>query len=87
MINIQKRSAPKHSFKYNDNDIVEIIRNDFFHLCYICEEYVPIHFEIDHFFPKGHKEFEHLIHEWDNLFYSCEKCNRIRPKNLNLKGN
>jgi len=87
MINIQKSHAPAHAIKYNDKVIENQIRNDFFVLCYICEEYAPIHFQIDHFYPKGQPEFVHLTHNWDNLFYCCAKCNGIRPKDINTMGN
>jgi len=86
MINIKRSPAPTHQFKYTDDIIKEKVRDDFFHLCYICEEYVPVSFEIDHFFPKGQKEFEHLTHEWTNLFCICSKCNKERPKDINTKG-
>jgi len=86
MINIKKSSAPTDPFKYNDEDIKEQIRNDFFCLCYICEEYVPVSYEIDHFFPKGVPQFADLEHDWDNLFCCCSKCNKERPKKLNTTG-
>jgi len=84
MINIKKRKPPRTVFKYTDRDIREIVRDDFFQLCYLCEEYVPIHFEIDHFFPQNN--FPIKENDWDNLFYSCEKCNSIRPKDINTIG-
>jgi hypothetical protein len=86
MINIKRSSAPENEFKYNDIEIIKKIREDFFILCYLCEEYVPVHFEIDHFYPIGKPEFNHLEHCWDNLFYICQKCNKIRPKDTNAKG-
>jgi len=86
MINIKRSNKPNFSFKYDDFEIVKLLKNDFFELCYICEEYVPIHFEIDHFEPKGQLEFANKIHDWENLFYICEKCNGVRPKNINTKG-
>ena len=83
MINIQRSEVPKHKFKYNDEDIKQKIREDFYHLCYICEENVSVSFEIDHFYPKGIEEFKHLEHNWDNLFCICSKCNKERPKDIN----
>lgn len=29
---------------------------------------------IEHFFPKTVEEFEHLVLEWENLFYACNAC-------------
>ncbi len=85
MINIKKSLAPTFTFEYNDKKIEETIRNDFFVLCYICEEYVPIHFQIDHFYPQNN--FSELKNDWNNLFYCCAKCNGLRPKSINTKGN
>jgi len=85
MINVQKSPTPTRVFRYNDEDIKAQIREDFFILCYICEEYVPKHFDIDHFFPQN--SFPHLVHDWDNLFYCCSTCNSIRPKDINTIGN
>jgi len=84
MINIQRSEAPKHKFKYNDVDIKDKIRNDFFELCYICEEYVPVDFQIDHFFPKNN--FPELENDWNNLFFCCPKCNEERPRDINTAG-
>ena len=81
MINIEKSKAPELPFKYNDIDIKDKIRNDFFVLCYICEEHVPVHFEIDHFYPQKH--YPELKNNWDNLFFSCPKCNQMRYKDIN----
>ncbi len=86
MINIVRSSKPEKSFEYNDFEIDEIIRSDFFELCYICEEHIPRQYEIDHWLPKGQTEFADKIHDWDNLFYICPKCNKIRPKNINTEG-
>lgn len=85
MVNIKRSKAPKAPFRYNDPTVVEQIRHDFFVLCYLCEEYVLRHYEIDHFHPQ--KYFPELENDWDNLFYCCEKCNKIRPKNINTTGN
>lgn len=85
MVNIVKSKAPEMPFKYNDAAVVEQIRDDFFVLCYICEDFTPRHFEVDHFYPQKH--FSELENSWDNLFYSCQKCNKIRPKNINTTGN
>ncbi len=85
MINVKRSPAPSKPFKYNDLDIIERLKNDFYVLCYICEEYVPKHFEIDHFKPQEY--FPELKNDWDNLFYCCEKCNNLRSKNINTVGN
>ncbi len=32
--------------------------------------------QVDHFRPKGRREFAHLEREWANLYYCCGRCNR-----------
>lgn len=81
MINITKSSAPKGKFLYTDKDIKEKVKKDFFNLCYLCEERSPRHSEIDHFYPQ--KYFSRRINDWDNFFLICEKCNKLRSKDIN----
>lgn len=81
MINIERSPKPDFDFQYDDKRIETIIRDDFFILCYLCEEYVPVHFQIDHFYPQV--KYPHLKNDWNNLFYSCQKCNSMRYKNIN----
>jgi hypothetical protein len=81
MFNVKKSSAPVNNFIYTDQFIVDLVKADFFNKCYLCEEKTPRHLEIDHFYPKGY--FLHLENVWTNLLCICEKCNKIRPKNIN----
>lgn len=84
MLNVIKSKAPDGDFRYNDPEIKQLVKDDFYGICYVCEEYVPVHSEIDHFFPQIH--FPELENEWANLFYICQKCNKHRPRNINTKG-
>lgn len=79
MIFVSRSSSPS-IVNYKGESIREIIKNDFFKMCYLCEE-VTRHYEIDHFYPQN--AYPHLENDWNNLFYVCEKCNKIRPKNIN----
>lgn len=81
MINIQRTTAVIEE-KYDAETTKELLKNDFFKMCYLCEE-VTRHYEIDHFYPQ--KYFPHLVNDWENLFYICEKCNKIRPKDINTQ--
>ncbi len=80
MINITKSLAPNRVFSYKESVIRDAVQKDFHKMCYLCEE-VTRHYEIDHFYPQ--KDYEYLIDDWNNLFYICQKCNKIRPKNIN----
>jgi hypothetical protein len=65
---------------YGDESIKEALKIDFLKKCYICEESTR-HFEVDHFYPQ--KPYEHLINKYENLFYICQKCNKVKPKIIN----
>ena len=44
--------------------------------CYICEEKSPTSINVEHFHScKNHK---HLKYDWENLFFACAHCNRIK---------
>jgi hypothetical protein len=81
MFNVIKSTAPSGAYRYNDVAIVQTIKNDFFEKCYLCEEKTPRHLQVEHFYPQVF--YPHLIHHWDNLLCICEKCNTIRPKQIN----
>ncbi|MEY2829597.1 MAG: hypothetical protein RIQ33_1455 [Bacteroidota bacterium] len=85
MFRVVKSNPPRKNFNYNDADIVELVQKDFHLKCYLCEEQIPRHLEVEHFFPQVH--FPHLINDWANLICICGKCNKIRPKNINKIGN
>lgn len=81
MFNVVKSPAPQGDFLYNDVIVVELIRQDFFDKCYLCEEKTPRHLEVEHFYPLSY--FPHLKNDWNYLLCICNKCNKIRPKNIN----
>ncbi|EJF07521.1 HNH endonuclease [Thiovulum sp. ES] len=66
--------------KYSEESVKTALKIDFKKKCYLCEE-VTRHFEVEHFYPQ--KDFPHLQNDYENLFYSCQKCNKIKPKTIN----
>lgn len=36
------------------------------------------HFHVEHFRPKSLTQFNHLLNEFENLFYACAICNRFK---------
>ncbi len=59
------------------------LRLDFVHRCAYCtiHEYdwgSSINFDIDHFRPKSNKRFTSLECAYSNLYYSCNRCNRLK---------
>lgn len=79
MIKVNRRENPLFT-KYNEQIVIDSLKKDFNRKCYLCEE-VTRHFEIEHFYPQ--KIYLHLVNDYSNLFYSCQKCNKIKPKNIN----
>jgi len=80
MINIKKSAAPA-SVDWKNIEIRNQIKTDFFEICYVCERHVPIDYEIDHFCPQLY--FKERENDWGNLYYICQKCNKIKPKDAN----
>lgn len=83
MFNVTKSSPPAEPFAYNDPAVVALVRNDFHDKCYLCEEKPLRHLEVEHFYPQAY--YPHLVNNWYNLLCICEKCNKIRPKEINTK--
>jgi len=83
VIKVDRKENPTFN-KYSDNIVKESLKIDFNKKCYLCEE-VTRHFEVEHFYPQ--KYYTHLINEYLNLFYCCQKCNKIKPKDINTNSN
>lgn len=81
MFTVTKSPIPIGVVNYTDFDIANQVKKDFYYKCYLCEENVAKHLEIDHFFPK--KEFPEKEYDWHNLFSGCSKCNKIKSAAFN----
>jgi HNH endonuclease len=81
MFNVAKSPAPAGTIDYTDFTIADSVKKDFHYKCYLCEENVAKHLEIDHFFPKS--EFLEKENDWHNLFSGCSKCNKIKSTAFN----
>jgi len=79
MVKVERREDPTFT-KYNDREVKESLKRDFHKKCYLCEE-VTRHFEVDHFYPQI--SYPDLINDYSNLFYCCQKCNKVKPKIVN----
>lgn len=79
MIKINRQQNPVFT-TYKDKVVEDSLKEDFHKKCYICEESTR-HFEVDHFYPQTF--YTHLVDNYENLFYICQKCNKIKPKIIN----
>ena len=68
---------------YNHADVVSILKPMFYEKCYLCERDKIQDVEVEHFDP--HMKVEAKKFDWNNLFYSCSRCNSLKSsthKNL-----
>ena len=64
---------------YKADDVRQQLEIDQHYKCAFCECYLPLQYhDVEHFRPKSH--YYWLGHEWKNLLYSCERCNRSYKK-------
>ncbi|MDU4998203.1 MAG: hypothetical protein E6265_16665 [Enterobacteriaceae bacterium] len=64
-------------------DVITALRNMFHNKCYICEQASVSDPEVEHFVPHGDDPL--LMYGWDNLFFSCRRCNGIKSStHINL---
>ncbi|WP_086970068.1 HNH endonuclease [Vibrio coralliirubri] len=69
--------APEGLSKGHDSkDVVEKLEEIFHGKCYLCEFKDTLQPEVEHFIPQSLDS--ELAKDWDNLFYSCRRCNSIK---------
>ncbi|EGR3402975.1 HNH endonuclease [Vibrio parahaemolyticus] len=61
---------------YNSPEVVERLEKMFYGKCYLCEQADLQAPEIEHFQP--HEGDSVLKYDWNNLYYSCARCNSIK---------
>jgi uncharacterized protein (TIGR02646 family) len=67
---------------YTSGPVYEILKNDFNEKCYICEDKAAKRgIEIEHL--HAHQGNPALKYDWNNLFFSCHHCNRLKNANFN----
>lgn len=69
--------------QYNKDDVLNKLKPMFFEKCYLCERDDIQDVEVEHFVP--HESNSALKYDWDNLYYSCSRCNSIKSNtHINL---
>ncbi|HHX8585405.1 TPA: HNH endonuclease [Vibrio diabolicus] len=69
--------------QYNKDDVLKKLKPMFFEKCYLCERDDIQDVEVEHFVP--HQSNRALKYDWDNLYYSCSRCNSIKSNtHINL---
>ena len=81
MVKINKSELPQDIVIDNEKDyrsekVISILRKDFYNKCYICEEKKPTSINVEHL--HSCKNNRQLKYKWENLFYACNHCNKIK---------
>jgi hypothetical protein len=81
MIKINKRPLPagveiKHESHYRSGIVFDLLFEDCFGKCYICEDKTVTSLNVEHRIP--HRGDDQLKYDWNNLFLSCGHCNNIK---------
>lgn len=61
---------------YSGKDVLESLEKIFHGKCYICETKEPLALNVEHFI--AHKGCTEKKFAWENLFYSCARCNNFK---------
>jgi len=61
---------------YRGHDVIEALRVMFHNKCYLCEQDSVADPEVEHFRP--HNDEPNLLYGWDNLYFSCRRCNSVK---------
>jgi hypothetical protein len=80
MFNVQRTMPAPPSLalqrNYKAQDVIDALRAIFYDKCYLCEQDFLSAPEVEHFRP--HHNTTALLYGWNNLFYSCRRCNSIK---------
>lgn len=67
---------------YRSEEVISKLNQMFFGKCYLCEKDEISDVEVEHLIP--HKGNDTLKYDWNNLFYSCSRCNGIKSTKENI---
>lgn len=70
--------AKKASGSYSKPDVVEQLKKDFHNKCYICEINNLQDPEVEHLLPHKNGLYIKRKFDWNNLFWSCGHCNKVK---------
>lgn len=70
--------SKKASGKYDKPDVVNQLKEDFNDKCYICEMNNLQDPEVEHLLPHENGKYPDRKFDWNNLFWSCGHCNKVK---------
>lgn len=87
MVKIDRNPVPPQSLaiekqktygSYNEPDVVAQLKKDSGDKCYICELKGLSDPEVEHLKPHYNRSRKDRVFDWNNLFYVCPHCNKIK---------
>lgn len=73
-----ERESGKSYGSYSEPDVIERLRQDFHNKCYICELKELQDPEVEHLLPHKNGKYKERKFAWENLFWSCGHCNKVK---------
>lgn len=73
-----EREARKTDGSCTEKDVVDRLRKDFHDKCYICELKGLQDPQVEHLRPHENGKYKDRKFDWNNLFWSCGHCNRVK---------
>lgn len=77
--------AGKANGRYDEPDVIDRLRKDFYNKCYICEMKELQDPNVEHLLPHKNGKYPERKYDWENLFWSCGHCNGVK-KNSKYDG-
>lgn len=70
----------KNRWDYTSKDLTERLQSDFHDKCYICSLKELQSPQIEHLRPHKNGKYPERKFDWNNLFWACGHCNRIKKQ-------
>lgn len=70
--------AKKATGRYDKEDVIERLKNDFHNKCYICEIKDLQDPNVEHLLPHKNGIYSERMFDWQNLFWACPHCNSVK---------
>lgn len=78
--------SKKAAGSYSEPDVIERLQKDFHGKCYICELKELSDPEVEHLLPHKNGRYKERKFDWDNLFWSCGHCNKVKNQTIYEEG-
>ncbi len=63
---------------YTRADVLQRLKEDFHDKCYICEMKELQDPEVEHLLPHKNRTYPERVFDWNNLFWACGHCNKVK---------